>query len=611
MKIIEFLRNCTLVSFVFISFSAMSQNAGINFDGVDDYIQTTYSGISGSSARTVEAWIRTTANADPNNSGVQQIITDWGTFATGQRFTFCILWGDAIRVEVGGSGFGGTTAINDGLWHHVAVVYDPTTTVNYYLYVDGVLENSSNLATTINTGTANDLMIGRRVDGSRYFDGDIDEVRVFNYARSATEISSEMNSEICNIPTSLVAYYRMNDGVINGTNSSTTIDESGGNNTGTLNNFTLSGTTSNWVAGPVIGVGATGSSIVVTTCTDYTGPAGTIFTSSGNYTETILNSVGCDSVIQIDLTIAPITHGFNASACDSYTSPSGSYTWTVAGIYNDTLQTANGCDSVITINLSLNSYYSTIIGADCSSYTSISGNNTWTMTGMYSENYTNAAGCDSIIYYDITIYGPSTATINETTCMSSFTGPNGTVYTSSGTYTEVIPTTNGCDSIITINLNLVNLNNTVTISEATLTAALNNASYQWMLCENGNLTPIPGATNQSYTASDSGSYAVEVSLNGCTNLSPCFTIDFTGVHDFDNNGSTLYPNPSVSGFTIDLGGDYDHVTVNVFDSNGKLIKSLKKMNANKVVFQEELASGMYVIQVKHEQFQKHFTFIQE
>lgn len=72
-------------------FYANAQN-GLSLDGTDDFVQTTYSGVSGNATRTVEAWIKTTTNCDPENGGVQKVIADWGAFTTGARFTFNVLW---------------------------------------------------------------------------------------------------------------------------------------------------------------------------------------------------------------------------------------------------------------------------------------------------------------------------------------------------------------------------------------------------------------------------------------------------------------------------------------------------------------------------------------
>jgi hypothetical protein len=113
-----------IVFLFFISFTniLVAQNAGLHFDGVDDYVMSDIPPIAGNTAKTVEAWIKTTANSDPNNGGVQKVIVEMGTQATGTRFTLNILYSNAIRVEVQGNGINGTTAVNDGQWHHVAAV---------------------------------------------------------------------------------------------------------------------------------------------------------------------------------------------------------------------------------------------------------------------------------------------------------------------------------------------------------------------------------------------------------------------------------------------------------------------------------------------------------
>src|SRR5690606_10816964 len=121
-----------------------AQQTGLNFDGGGDYIQTNYSGVTGSGARTVEAWIRTTKDSNPGAGG-QSVIVDWGSLTNGMRFTFNILWNNALRIEIAGGGLNGVTPVNDGEWHHVAVVYNPAATTKFSLYVDGVLDASGNV----------------------------------------------------------------------------------------------------------------------------------------------------------------------------------------------------------------------------------------------------------------------------------------------------------------------------------------------------------------------------------------------------------------------------------------------------------------------------------
>jgi hypothetical protein len=79
-----------------------------------------------------------------------------------------------------------------------------------------------------------------------------------------------------------------------------------------------------------------------------------LWTNSGNYIDTIPNDVGCDSLVNIDLTIHQSTlNSFFDTACYSYTSPNGNDVWTQTGVYYDTLQSVFGCDSIVEINLTL------------------------------------------------------------------------------------------------------------------------------------------------------------------------------------------------------------------------------------------------------------------
>ncbi|MFK8045120.1 MAG: LamG-like jellyroll fold domain-containing protein [Crocinitomicaceae bacterium] len=586
---------------ILFSISSFSQNVGLSFDGVDDYVSTSYGGISGSAARTIEAWIKTTANTVPTAGGVQNVIADYGTFTTGARFTFCVLWGNAIRVEIGGSGLSGSIVVNDGQWHHVACVYDPTATDKYALYVDGFLDVAGNLTTVINTGTVNDFRIGQRVDGINEFNGEIDEVRFFDYARSATDIANELNAEYCVIPSGLVAYYRFNDGVANVSNPglNTATDDSGNGNPGTLNTFTLSGTISNWIVGPVITPGLNGSSIAINTCSVYTSSNGTVYNSSGTYYETYTNSAGCDSIVELKLVINYPTSSINANACNSYTSPSGNYTYTGTGLYYDTLQTTAGCDSVIAINLTIDSYEGTEVVSGCGSYTTPDGNQTFTSSGIFPITYTNVANCDSIVNYDVTIGGPTTSSISVTTC-NSYTTPSGNnTYTSTGTYTDVIPNTFGCDSTITIDLTIVFVSNGVSQNGFTLTADLNGATYQWFTCVNGAFdSPIAGETAQSYTPTATGDYGVEVSVGNCTTPSACYTVDFGSVSSSSVASAKIYPNPSSGNFSITLPAIESSIELRIIDLQGKILVKNNLTATNKILINEKLRSGIYFVQLE-------------
>lgn len=642
-----------LLSF-FICTNNTAQN-GLNMDGTNDYVQTTFNGVSGNSARTVEAWIRTSANSVPGaGGGIQHVITDWGTFATGQRFTFCVLWGNAIRIEVSGSGISGHIPVNDNLWHHVAGVYDPTATLKFSLFVDGVLDTTNNIPTSVFTGSTVNLRIGQRIDGINPFEGDIDEVRVWNYARTQTEIQRDMNQELCS-PSGLLAYYKCNQGTASGTNTGQTnlLDQSGSSNNGTLLNFALSGSSSNWVTGATLTPGTGGRGAVSpTVCGSYTSPSGKfVWTTSNTYQDTITNSAGCDSLITVNLTILnSSTVTLQDTACDVYLSPSGRHTWRTSGTYADTLPNAAGCDSLVSVELVINMPTSaTIAPVVCESYISPSGNFTWTTSGTYQDLLTNQHGCDSIVLISLTVLGSQMTTVSETVCDSlispsgrfiwkttgtytdtvinslgcdsvlivaltvyqstidvldemtcdSYTSPSGKyTWNTTGTYYDTLSNANGCFDFITVNLTVVEIDLSVVDVGFGLMANEAGQMYQWLDCW-VDLMPIPGAISQRLFPQRIGRFAVEITKNGCRDTSACISLMGVGIaqHTFETT-IQLFPNPNSGTFSLDLRKAYPSVTVHVFDLTGKEVFVEQYSNRSKLEIQiEALAQGSYTVSV--------------
>jgi hypothetical protein len=91
---------------------------------------------------------------------------------------------------------------------------------------------------------------------------------------------------------------------------------------------------------------------VATACTSFSWK-GSVYTTSGTYTSTMLNADGCDSVISLHLTInSPVTSDTSAVACSSFNWYGNVYS--TSGIYSRTLSTVAGCDSIVTLNLTIN-----------------------------------------------------------------------------------------------------------------------------------------------------------------------------------------------------------------------------------------------------------------
>lgn len=222
----------------------------LNFDGVDDRVElSNESNFDFTSTFSIEAWIRVT-------SFTQEWQTVISKGAEGPRIhRFGV--SDFIAFGTGpANDLVSTVSVNDGNWHHIAATCN-----NGFksLYVDGVLQSTQIVGTPIVTNNDN-VRIGSQIDGYstlRAFHGDIDEVRIWNKALTASDITNTMNCELQNTETGLVAYYKFNQGTDAADNTAITTltDASGNANNGTLVNFTKTGTTSNFLAGSPIVTG--------------------------------------------------------------------------------------------------------------------------------------------------------------------------------------------------------------------------------------------------------------------------------------------------------------------------------------------------------------------
>ena len=171
--------------------------------------------------------------------------------------------------------------------------------------------------------------------------------------------------------------------------------------------------------------------------------------------------------------------------------------------------------------------------------------------------------------------------------------------TASGTYTEIFQTVHGCDSTVTLNLTVNSVDVSVTqIDESTLKANAENAAYQWVDCNN-DYAPIEGETNQSFTATQNGSYAVVVSQNNCTDMSDCYDITLAEIleNTFDNN-ITVYPNPTDGILIVNLGETVSEFAISITDVSGKLLKQSTYKNTQKFELNLDVKPGFYLLTIQ-------------
>ena len=384
-----------------------------------------------------------------------------------------------------------------------------------------------------------------------------------------------------------------------------------------------------------------------TACDSMLSPDGElVWTSTGTYLDTLTSAIGCDSIITVVLTINVHDEtNVTNSSCNSYTTPNGQHTWTQSGEYMESLINANGCDSLVFYHLTIyHSSETTDTRTECDRYENPLGN-VYTSSGFYLYTMPDMHGCDSVILLELTIIHRSETERTETACDSLvtpggvltasgdytqvFTGTNGcdsivdihltiihssagsemveTCYSytppggeqtfeATGTYTYVVPNAAGCDSVITLDLLILGPDNGITINDDYLSAQEDSATYQWMDCTTNIL--IPGAVEQSYFPTKSGSYAVILTRNGCVDTSACVELVLVSSHEPTSlSGIRLYPNPTQGDILIDLGALRSYVQMEVTDVYGKQLELITFQQVQSIPFTLRFPQGIYLFHI--------------
>ena len=176
--------------------------SAVSFNGLDDLITVAHNAtLSLTSGMTLEAWVNPSANT---GTGVQ---SGWRTVILKERgaagLSYALYGNDGnptpeqpagyIRLGTQDRRAGAAPALPLGAWSHVALTYDGAA---LKLYVGGVLRSSAAMTGSIVTSTAPLRIGGNNVFASEFFQGLIDDVRVYNRSLTAAEIQTDMNTPI-------------------------------------------------------------------------------------------------------------------------------------------------------------------------------------------------------------------------------------------------------------------------------------------------------------------------------------------------------------------------------------------------------------------------------
>ncbi|MCB0480219.1 MAG: T9SS type A sorting domain-containing protein [Flavobacteriales bacterium] len=311
---------------------------------------------------------------------------------------------------------------------------------------------------------------------------------------------------------------------------------------------------------------------------------GKTYTYSTNLPKkTFKNSVGCDSVVTLNLTVLKSNFGVDRkTACDSFTWIDGVTYTNSNNSATHTIKNAAGCDSLVYLDLKIkNSTTGTDTKVACGSYTWIDGITYTSNNNTAKDTLANKAGCDSIVTLNLTITNSTTGIDTQVAC-DSFTWIDGITYTTSNnTAKDTLINGVGCDSVVTLNLTINTVDTSTITNGIVITSNASNASHQWIDCKNEN-KPIAGENGVSFTPEANGDYAVIVTENACVDTSACVTISIVGLAENSSKQIIkLIPNPNNGSFKVDLGETH--------------FQSLEVVNLQgQIVFQKEIENRKIV-----------------
>ena len=227
-----------------------SAGAALAFDGTNDLVTFGVAPALGASELTVEVWFKKTGPGVGVTTGATQgIPSAVPLVTTGRVFLGINVANGALAADFEDAATGmnhpvyGTTAVTPNAWHHAAATYDGST---WTLYLDGALDASLTLAgsptpridSLQHAGLATAMTSAGVAGAAGFFQGVLDEARIWSYARSLEEVQATLNLEIPYPYGGLLARWGLDEG-----SGPIAGDSSGSGTAGTLTNGPV------WVAG--------------------------------------------------------------------------------------------------------------------------------------------------------------------------------------------------------------------------------------------------------------------------------------------------------------------------------------------------------------------------
>ena len=600
----------------------------VDFDGSNDKITTNYF-FPSTTKLTVEAWIY------PEATTYKRIFTNFnGTSINSSDVVF-----DTYNATNNGRGlrFGLNSyyaasvpnVLTLNTWNHVAATFDAG---QIKLYVNGSLVGTFTAPQTMIIPTsARSLTIGEDFStgaNSEFFNGRIDEFRVWTRTLTQSEIAANMNSCLIGNEDSLKLYYRMNEGT-----GTTITDLSGNGNHGTL---TTGDAANHWLGSNISCASTVGINNPNGKALDFDGTndfvsttfslpslstfsfEGWIFPRSTNYDRIFSNySAAVNGAYIID-TYNTTNNGKGirfslygtGNVLYSVTAPNvlTSNDWNhIACTFDNGLMTVyvNGFEvvsgtapytSIAQISNYLTFGEDVLIGTAEYLNGKLDEVRVWSKALSQAEVTANMNNCltgteaNLLAYYN---FEEGTGTIVNDITINHFSGTMQNMDQATDWIDGVFTCETSCtlEMTQTVTITPTNIDKTTSINFAEISSNQAGASYQWLDCNNA-FAPISGETAQSFTPTVNGSYAVKITLNSCVDTSACVNFNTVSLKNHSAIAFNLYPNPATDILTIKSSELIENIKI--YNLLGSLV-----LTESKTIFSvAELEIGVYIVHIK-------------
>ncbi len=174
--------------------------------------------------------------------------------------------------------------------------------------------------------------------------------------------------------------------------------------------------------------------------------------------------------------------------------------------------------------------------------------------------------------------------------------PDGSFASATGLYISNLSTQAGCDSVINTDIIVNQIDTSVNLQNDSLWASLTGATYQWLDCDQS-FAPITGAVNQGFKPTVNGHYAVQITIDGCTDTSSCYAANPVGLNVFGNSAISIFPNPTSGLLNIELHAVYNETRIVMRSITGQVVSEKTYSGVSNIEIMIPGAHGMYFIEV--------------